>query len=247
VAGISAIWLAIGSPLNVLDDVSLTVHMVQHLLLMSIAPPLILLGAPALPLLQGLPRIIARRIIGPILRSPLVKSLAHAVTHPVICWLAATLTLVVWHIPSVFSVALRWQWLHEFEHVSFFATGLLFWWPVVQPWPSTARWPRWSIPLYLLAATLPCDVLSGFLTFCDRVVYSVYFSAPRVFELSPLDDQQRAAALMWVSVTLIFLVAALLVTLSILAPSRARSLETPSSESWRFLTERLHDPKQEAI
>jgi len=246
-AGIAAVWLAIASPLNTLDDASLIVHMVQHLLLMAIAPPLILLGAPALPLLQGLPQVIARHIIGPVLRSPLVRSLAHVFTHPAVCWLAATLALVVWHVPSVFELALRWQWLHEFEHASFLATGLLFWWPVVQPWPSAARWPRWSIPLYLLAATLPCDVLSGFLVFCDRVVYSSYLSVPRVFDLSPLQDQECAASLMWVSVTLIFLVPAVLVTLSILAPSRSRPHETPMSESWKFLIEPLQDSKPEVV
>jgi putative membrane protein len=219
VAGIAAIWLAIGSPLEAFDDVSLTVHMVQHLLLMTFAPPLILLGAPALPLLQGIPHAINRCVTGPFLRSRLVKSFTHAATHPVICWLAAALALIVWHLPPVFELALRWEWLHELEHASFLITGLLFWWPVVQPWPSAHRWPQWSIPLYLFAATFPCDVLSGFLVFCDRVVYSSYLSVPPLFGFSPLQDQECAASLMWVAVTLIFLIPAILVTMRILSPA----------------------------
>jgi cytochrome c oxidase assembly factor CtaG len=219
--GIVSLWIAVGSPLVAFDDVSLTVHMVQHLLLMTIAPPLILLSAPTLPLLQGLPRRMARSIVAPILRWSWVKQLGHHFTNPMICWLAAAVALIGWHIPSVFELALRSQWWHEFEHASFFGTGLLFWWPVIQPWPSTARWPRWSIPLYLFCATLPCDALSGFLSFCDRVVYSSYLSAPQILTTAPLQDQECAAALMWTCITIIFLVPAAVVTIQMLSPKNA--------------------------
>ena len=219
-AGIFSVWLAIGSPLDAFDEVLLTVHMMQHLLLMAIAPPLILLGAPALPLLQGIPPPVARRIVGPLLRWRPVKWLGHLVSNPAIGWSAAISALIAWHVPAIFDLALRFNWLHVIEHATFFVTGILFWWPVVQPWPSSARWPHWSIPLYLFCATLPCDVLSGFLAFCDRVVYSSYLSAPRVLSMSPLQDQQCAGALMWVAVTVIFLIPAVVVTLHILSPQR---------------------------
>jgi cytochrome c oxidase assembly factor CtaG len=217
-AGIVSLWVAIGSPIEALDDVSLTVHMVQHLLLMAIAPPLILLSAPALPLLQGLPKWMARSTVAPILRWASVKQLGHFITSPAICWLAPALALIGWHIPAVFELALRSRGWHEFEHASFFATGLLFWWPVVQPWPSAARWPRWSIPLYLFCATLPCDALSGFLAFCNRVVYPSYLLAPQILTASPLQDQECAAALMWTCVTIIFLIPAAIVTIQLLSP-----------------------------
>ena len=226
-AGIISLSIAVGSPLDAFDDVSLSVHMVQHLLLMAIAPPLILLGAPALPLLQGIPQAMARGIVGPFLRWSLVKRLARFISNPAICWLAAALALIGWHIPVVFELALRSHSWHELEHATFFGTGLLFWWPVVQPWPSTARWARWSIPLYLFCATLPCDALSGFLTFCDRVVYTSYLSAPQLLTASPLQDQEWAAALMWVSVTIIFLVPAVVVTIQILSPGSANLTAQP--------------------
>jgi putative membrane protein len=226
-AGVAGIWLAIGSPLEAFDDVSLTAHMVQHLLLMSFSPPLILLSWPALPLLRGLPQWMIRLVVGPVSRSAFFKSLAGAVMHPAVCWLAAALALVGWHLPGVFDRALRWDWLHDLEHMSFLATGLLFWWPVVQPWPSTNRWPRWSIPLYLFCATLPCDVLSAFLAFCDRVVYVSYLSGPSTLGISALQDQECAAALMWVTVTLVLLVPAVLVTMEILSPTKARWAQEP--------------------
>jgi cytochrome c oxidase assembly factor CtaG len=220
-AGIFSVWVAVGTPLDAFDDVSLSVHMVQHLLLMAIAPPLILLGAPALPLLQGIPQAMARGVVGPFLRWIPVKRLARFISNPAVCWLAAALALIGWHIPALFELALRSHSWHELEHATFFVTGLLFWWPVIQPWPSTPRWARWSIPLYLFCATLPCDALSGFLTFCDRVVYTSYLAAPQILTTSPLQDQEWAAALMWVSVTIIFLVPAVVVTIQILSPGRA--------------------------
>lgn len=245
VAGLVTVWIAIGSPLEALDDVSLTIHMVQHLLLAAIAPPLLLLGAPELPLLRGLPQTLARAVVSPFLRSPLTRRFGRMVFNPTICWLVLTLALIGWHIPAVFELALRWDWLHKLEHASFLCAGLLFWWPVVQPWPSTPRWPLWAIPLYLFAATLPCDALSGFLTFCDRVVYPSYISAPRAFGLSPLEDQQFAAALMWVAVTFIFLVPAVLVTLKILSPSKSDFPDDPTAERQRFLRNSLRDSKVE--
>jgi cytochrome c oxidase assembly factor CtaG len=96
---------------------------------------------------------------------------------------------------------------HFIEHASFLTAGLLFWWPVIQPWPSVAHWPRWSMLLYLFFATLPCDALSGFLVFSDRVAYPMYLCTPHNGGLSPLADQQCAAALMWTCVTVVFLVA----------------------------------------
>src|SRR5208282_2386552 len=197
-----------------------------------------LLGAPALPILRGLPPCVARNVVAPFLRWTLVKWFGRLLTNPTICWLAATFALIGWHVPAVFELAVRLGWLHELEHACFFGAGLLFWWPVIQPWPSAARWPRWSIPLYLFCATLPCDLLSGFLVFCDRVVYSSYLSAPRLLNISPLADQECAAALMWTCVTVIFLFPAVMVTMQIL------SRHTPhlSGTTWAELRGAAGDP-----
>jgi cytochrome c oxidase assembly factor CtaG len=246
-AGIASVWIAIGSPLNAFDDVSLTVHMAQHLLLMAIAPALILLAAPALPILRGLPQSIVRMVVAPVLRWNPVKWFGHSLSNPAICWLAATLALIGWHIPPVFELALRWSWLHELEHASFFGAGLLFWWPVIQPWPSVARWPRWSLPLYLFCATLPCDLLSGFLVFCDRVVYSSYLSTPRPFQMSALEDQQFAAALMWTCVTIILLVPAVVVTMQVLSPRQENSPTATEAEFPGIAAESLNESGLEVV
>jgi putative membrane protein len=232
-SGVFALWIAVGSPLAAFDDELLSIHMVQHILLMAVAPPLILLGAPALPLLHGLPQSIVRSALGPLLRWPAMHWLGHTLTHPVFCWLAATVTLIAWHSPSAFEFALRSDFWHEVEHTCFFATSILFWWPVVQPWPSVARWPQWSIPVYLFTGMMANDALSAFLAFCDRVLYPSYASASRIVAISPLDDQALAGALMWVFSSFVYLLPAVAITLRMLSPqgSYQSSSYGPNPES----------------
>jgi putative membrane protein len=230
-AGLLSLWIAIGSPLEAFDDVSLAVHMVQHLLLMAVAPPLILLGAPSLPFLRGLPRWIVRGGVGPVLRSAPVKWLGHFLTNPAICWLVATVALVGWHVPAAFEFALRSDGWHDVEHICFLTTSLLFWWPAIQPFPSGTTWPRWSIPLYLFLGTLPGGALGAFLTFCDRVLYPSYATAPRIFGVSALEDQVIAGALMWVFGTFVNTVPAIMITLRLLAPQNEASLRAESPHS----------------
>jgi putative membrane protein len=222
-SGLFVLWIAIGSPINMLDHKLLTFHMVQHLLLMAVAPPLILLGAPIMPLLHGLPRRCVRKFVS-LSRHPAAQWVANVATHPVFCFLAASLAVMAWHHPLLFELGLRSHWWHEVEHACFLGTGLLFWWPVVQPWPSAARWPRWSIPLYLFLATLPCDALSAFLAFCGRVVYRSY-AAGHHTDMSPLGDQEFAGALMWVSITFIYLIPAMVITIQLLSPARLNDSE----------------------
>ena len=222
ILGLFLIWVAIGSPLSALDHESLTAHMIQHLLLMTFAPPLILLGASVKTLLYGLPHRLVQAM-GHSFQSTGVPQVWSALTHPAICWLGAASTLVAWHIPALFVLGLRSQMWHGIEQASFLGTGLLFWWPVVQPLPSSLKWPESSILLYLFLATLPCDILSGFLVFCDRVVYPVFLSSPQSFGLSALEDQQCAGALMWTCVTIVYLIAAAIFAARLFSPHRSEN------------------------
>jgi putative membrane protein len=227
IIGLFSIWVATASPLAALDEQLLTIHMLQHLLLMTIAPALVLLGAPVMPLMHGLPRRFVRSILGPFFRWTPVQRLGHLFSQPAFCWIAAAAALVGWHIPAAFTLALRSESWHVLEHASFLCAGFLFWWPVVQPWPSVPVWSRWSLLLYLFLATLPCDILSGFLVFSDRVVYPVYFSALHRFGMSVLEDQQRAGALMWTCITIAYLVPAAILTTQLLGPVRTHRNEVP--------------------
>jgi cytochrome c oxidase assembly factor CtaG len=211
---------------------SLTIHLAAKSLArgMTLAPPLILLGMPRKPLALGVSRVVA---------------------HPALCWFAAAGTLVVWHIPSVFMLGMRSEIWHGIEQASFLATGLLFWLPLVRPVQSVLKWPESSILLYLFLATLPCDILSGFLVFCDQVVYPVFLSFPNSFGFSALEDQQCAGALMWTCVTIVYLVAGAVFTMRLLLPHRSphlsEDLAIPQFDSRRIAVRHTDAHRMEAV
>ena len=199
--GLAALWIAVASPVSHLDHHLLTAHMIQHLLLMLVAAPLILLGVrSSLPL--------------------------HWRPNLVVCWLAGSLTVIIWHVPAIFELALSSPFWHAFEHASFFVAGIVFWWPAVH---SAFEAQSWSLPIYFFLATLPCDVLSAFLAFCGYVVYPPYLSGHRLFGLSPLDDQALAGALMWVTVTFAYLIPALIMIARLLSGERRQTAQIGAS------------------
>jgi len=150
-------------------------------------------------------------------QSRVTTTLANTLGSPKFAWLAACAALVGWHIPTFFALGIQSAGWHLFEQLSFLATALLFWWPVVQPSAGPSRQDL-SMILYLFFATLPCDILSGFLVFSDRVVYPMYFSSSHLLGFSPLVDQQCAAALMWTCVTIVYFVAGAILTVRLLSP-----------------------------
>ncbi|MFY9905443.1 MAG: cytochrome c oxidase assembly protein [Terriglobales bacterium] len=215
-AGLFFIWVAVASPMAALDHELLTVHMLQHLLLMTLAPPLIWLAAPIGYVSHGLSQRV-KSLGVPMWQSGAAKSFAKTLGSPKFAWLAACATLVGWHIPTFFALGMRSVAWHQFEQISFLAAGLLFWRPVVQP-AAGAPQQDLSMILYLFFATLPCDILSAFLAFSDRVVYPIYFSSSHLLGFSPLIDQQCAAALMWTCVTVVYLLAGAILTMRLLSP-----------------------------
>lgn len=219
-SGLFVVFIAICSPLDAFGGFLLQVHMVQHLLLMMVAPPLLLLGQPYLPLLSGMPRWLARDVAGPLLASPWLKQAGRRLTHPVVCWLAYVASTVLWHLPPFYELTLHSSGWHEFEHACFLTTGLLFWWPVIQPWPSRPRWPRWAMIPYLLLADFQNTALSAFLSFYDRVLYPTYERVPRLGNITAVADQNIAGAIMWVPGSLLFLIPAGIIAWQFLSPPR---------------------------
>jgi cytochrome c oxidase assembly factor CtaG/polyferredoxin len=203
--GLAAIYLALASPVEPLADLLLQVHMVQHLLLMMVAPPLLWLGAPLFPMLRGLPRPVRVYWIVPLLTAPPLRRLVGRLTHPLTALGLFVAATWFWHVPPVYDLALRSGGWHYLEHVCFLGTALLFWYPVVRPYPARPRWSPWLLLPALLLADLSNTVLSALLTFSDRVLYPYYAEVPRLGGLSALADQSAAGVLMWVPGSLAFL------------------------------------------
>jgi putative membrane protein len=232
-AGIISLWIAIASPIDALDDYLLAAHMIQHFILMSIAPPLIILGAPVVPMLRGLPKLL-RIPMRPLFRVHGLRRVANFFVHPVPAWLLMNVAYLGWHVPAAFEVTFRSEAIHQFEHACFIFTSIGFWWVVLAPWPSRRVWPRWTVIPYLLSADVLNTVLSATLAFSGRVLYPSYLHAERISSLTPLRDQVAAGAEMWVLNSVVFLVPAVALTFKLLAPRSLHSAPAASSVSSRF-------------
>jgi putative membrane protein len=221
--GLSAIFVAVSSPLDTYSETLLFMHMAQHFVLMSVAPPLIVLGSPFVPTLRGLPGPIVRRIGGPIFRSSVAHSLQGLLSRLPVAWIAMNLTYVGWHIPKAYEFALASENWHNFEHFCFFATSLIFWWPIVQPWPARRQLNSWLLIPYLLTADFVNTGISAFLCFSGRLLYPSYGVVERPFEIDALKDQIAAGAFMWVFGSLVFLVPAIYLITRLLSNNRLLS------------------------
>ena len=215
--GLLALWVALASPMDVFNGFVLTAHMLQHMTLMMVAPPLILLGEPLIPIVRGLPRFAAREFAGPLLNWAPAQVLGRRLISPLFALVLMGLVNFAWHTPRLYQLALDSDSWHQVEHACFFLASLLFWWPVVQPWPSQAQWPRWAIVPYLLVADLQNTTLSAILVFSDRVLYPWYLNVPRLFGFSAQQDQAAAGAIMWVVGSLAFVVPAVIIAVQCLS------------------------------
>ncbi|QDU28230.1 Putative electron transport protein YccM [Anatilimnocola aggregata] len=235
-AGLATLFLALASPIEPFASLLLQVHMLQHLLLMMVVAPLVWLGTPLMPLLRGLPRQLRKSWFAPLLRSRSLQSLLAAMTHPFVALPLFTAMTWLWHLPRVYDAALRAPQLHYWQHVSFLLAGLLFWYPVVRPYPARPRWSPWLLLPYLLLADIQNTVLSALLTFSDRVLYSYYNEVPRIAGITALEDQSSAGVLMWVPGSIAFLGPLFWIGLQLLFGSSQRApVKRESHPSLRIL------------
>ncbi len=192
--GCLALLVALGPPL---DDWSgyylLSAHMVQHLILTMLVPPLLLLGTPPW-------------VLAPLLRRPVTARLGFLLTRPVVGFALAGVAYAVWHLPPLYVAALREEPVHILEHQVFLLTGLLAWWPLCGSLPA---WPRLSAPLqclYLALTTIPGGIVGAVITLADPGLYPPYGDVQeRPFGLGVATDQQIAGLIMWVGANTIYL------------------------------------------
>ncbi len=226
--GLATIWIAVGSPLDGFADALLSAHMIEHLLLMSFAPPLLLAGYPQVPLLRGLPRVVRVSIGHPLVRARWLRGVGHFVVQPVAAWLLMNTIFLLWHVPAAYDFALEHEHWHEFEHLCFLSSSILFWWPILRPWPTSIRYSGWIMLPYLVGADIVNTALSAFLAFCGHPVYRYYVENPNPLHIDATTDQMTGGVLMWVIGSIIFLVPATAVALRMATgPRRSYSSARP--------------------
>jgi len=222
------IVLALDSPLDELADKLFWAHMLQHILLLTVAPPLILLGRPWPRMWRALPLDLRTPLGRGLVRSRIAAPLRR-LARPLPAWLLFNGALIAWHIPALYDATLRSGWIHQLEHAIFFFTGLLFWARIVDPGPLRPRLSATGRIAYIVGAMVVGWALAVALVFAPDPIYSAYASlAHRPGGISAMTDQQLAAGMMWVPGSLAYTIAALFVFYQWLEPESAPAKRTPA-------------------
>jgi putative membrane protein len=232
IAALAVIVTALSSPLDGAADRLLWAHMAQHVLLVVVAPPLIVLSAPWMPLWLGLPLGLRRPLARWLVRSRPARPLrvaAAAITTPLIAFAVFNVDLLVWHLPALYDLTLRIQAVHDLEHALFLATGVLFWAQILPSWPLHRRLDFGGRLVYTLGASLVSWLLAVVLAFYPTPLYAAYAGlASRPGGISALGDQRLAAGVMWVPGSIPFALAILFDVYRMLGrPGAARNRLAP--------------------
>lgn len=200
VIGIISIGVAVLSPIDALASRLLSMHMVQHLLLLMVAPLFILLANPLAAFLWGLPGR-TRRGIGCLFSKGFpFRHVVWSLTLMPVTWSIYVVNLWVWHHPALYQLALSNEWVHDLQHVLFFFTAMLFWWPIVNPAPRLHGLISYGYRIiYLVAATLQNTLLGMAISLPEHVLYPFYAIVPQLVGLRPINDQALGGGIMWVS------------------------------------------------
>ena len=193
-ASLIVVFASLNGPLHDLSDTYLfSGHMVQHLLLTMLFPPLIVVGVPGW-------------MLRPLLRNRAVSVIARFFTKPIICFTVFNLVIACWHLPVFYNAAMANHNIHILEHLMFMSAAVLMWWPLTSQLPEL---PRLSYPgqmLYCFLMIIPMSIVAIYISMAEQVLYPAYSAAPRITSLSPLDDQLLGGLIMWVPGGMIFMI-----------------------------------------
>jgi putative membrane protein len=184
--GLALMFVSLNGWIHDLSDYYLfSAHMVQHLLLAMGVAPLLIMGTPGW-------------MLRPLLRFPVLRALTRPLASAIACFAIFNVVLIGWHLPPLYNLAMSYHEVHIVQHLLLLAASVIMWWPVLSP---MAEFPRLSYPgqmLYLFLMTIPMSVVSVSIAYSDGVLYPAYASAPRVMQLSPMDDQMLGGLIMWI-------------------------------------------------
>ncbi len=220
VAGIAVVLYALDSGVGLYDDTLLSDHMVQHLLLTLVAPPLLLLAGPVTLALQAAPVDVRRRWLLPLLHSRLLRQLS----RPVVAWVMFAAVLWGTHFSPVYELSLENNWVHDGEHLLYLASALLFWLPVVGRNPAPWRLSPAASVLYTALQMPQMTFLAVAIFMAPEPLYPYYVNAARTWGSTPLADQQLAGGIMWVAGDLVFMVILMLLVVAWMRDEERRAV-----------------------
>jgi putative membrane protein len=191
-SALALIFLSLNGWLHDLSDGYLfSAHMVQHLVLTLVAPPMLVMGTPGWMLRPAL----SWRGVGPV---------ARWLTAPSHCFVIFNVVLAAWHLPPMYEYAMAHHPIHIVQHLCFMTAAVLMWWPVLSPLPEL---PRLSYPgqmLYLFLLSIPMSLVAVCIGYADHVLYPWYAGAPRIWAITPMQDQMIGSLIMWIPGGLFF-------------------------------------------
>ena len=228
--GLFLIALALMSPIDQLGSQLFFMHMIQHMITIMYAAPLLLLANPFPFMLWALPDALRRHMGLLFTRNTLLRRSLAKLTWPPVAWFAYLIIFVGWHDAAAYNAALYYDWVHNIQHLTFFGAALLYWYPVIAPAPRLGRrLPAWGKLAYLIGSVPPNMMLGVSIAFAEEVIYTYYLSVPRFLGFSALQDQQLSGAIMWIQGSEMYIV----VTLFILARLFYRKGEAnPPHTAW---------------
>ncbi len=214
--GMLVLYIALSGPIHELaDNFLFSAHMVQHLLMVLVAPPLLLAGTPSW-------------LLRPLVRPPQVLAVGRFLTNPLTAFLLFTAVLSAWHLPFLYDITLRSHAAHVTEHLMFIGSSVIMWWPLMSSLPEL---PRASYPVqmvYLFFMTLPMSFIGAAITFSRDVLYLWYDTVPRLWGLSAVADQQIGGLIMKIPGALTFMVLLVVVFFAWYNRDGASDLDQPS-------------------
>jgi putative membrane protein len=193
-SGLLVIFASLNGPLHDLSDYYLfSAHMVQHLLLSLAVPPLLLVGTPGW-------------LLRPLVEHRVIGSIARAITRPIRCFVIFNVVIAAWHLPPLYNTAMAHHSVHIVQHLTFMAASVLMWWPFLSPLPELPRLAYPGQMLYCFLMVIPMSIVAIYIAMADHVLYPAYSAAPRIWDITPMSDQQIGGLIMWVPGGLLFYV-----------------------------------------
>ena len=186
------LFLSLNGWLHDLSDTYLfSAHMVQHLLLALVVAPLLIMATPGW-------------MLRPALASPPVNAVARWVTNPLRAFAIFNVVMAAWHLPPLYNLAMAHHNVHIVQHLMFLVAAVLMWWPILSPLPELPRLPYPLQMLYLFLMSIPMSIVAVYIAYADAVLYPAYATAPRVWGISPMQDQLIGGLIMWIPGGLFF-------------------------------------------